>query len=957
MPSSGRSGGGRRLSLLPKGGRKGGGGGSGGGAALGAALGAGLRSSLAKAMAKEAETAKERLAAAKEDAHIERAQLMDQALRMWRGSPTATAIATHDESQPDSGDGEGGDGEGDGNANGEGGADEAGAPAVEEPPDVAADVAACRALLDRLVEVDYKSDVLHAFRARACRQDGFDDEGLMHTAILSAKRAVELNPTADHEQLLATCLQQGRRLHEAGLHFLQAHKRGDPAADARLELGYAGLLATIRRTRRYFSDAPAAMSPLSRADWVLRACEEDDGMRPSKPRLVAAEVGTSGPTAATLRWTPLVIEDDPHSFVEYVVQTSEWRTVVAAGQRPVGRGERYSSEAMRQWTPTATGLAPATAMARGAAAAATPAGAPAAVGSGGGDPSGPQRGRASKEGGGVAGEASLFVETFADWKTVGVVTIRLSEQALMIAASKTHDRRAAGADGRRRSIGNRDSSEDMVSLAAMAAKRTQQAAAAAAAAASGDKQAMKMSGGTGALSALRADKKGLVFSVLKGLKEGTRYRVRVQTRREVGESDWSEPLELKTPQREGGGDEYERLVPLSWLYGAAACTAIASEECARTDEPLTSFFEAVADVLTERLFDVMRTYSFFAAPRLLTPTQFVHILREAGLVNGAQGGRTEDTPDGIVPIGSVDADLMFQRHVRTSRAPASPREGPKGSRLQAASQAAMATQPGMQGPSAWQKASRSRKDVARDLRLAAEDVHAELVESAPPGVEAADDFGEGGGDGGAGGGSGLGMALFQWVGAMVEVGWKCFPELEGVEFRLEAALDAVFAVSLPLIDRAKQKRAGLLSGPRVEALFDHFGADLKAVFRTYCVADVQAAFAGKSLEMLNIHELQLMMQEAGIVDGNITMARVESIFGVAKAEGLNEGVDNESDTLSYEEFCMVLSLLCDAKVPEERRGDEPFEYALHAWLQLSFVPAARRAVKARVKTVGRAKNK
>lgn len=72
----------------------------------------------------------------------------------------------------------------------------------------------------------------------------------------------------------------------------------------------------------------------------------------------------------------------------------------------------------------------------------------------------------------------------------------------------------------------------------------------------------------------------------------------------------------------------------------------------------------------------------------------------------------------------------------------------------------------------------------------------------------------------------------------------------------------------------------------------------------------------------------------------------------AQAEGLNEGVDNDSDALSYDEFCIALALLCDAKVPEERRGGEPFEYALHAWLQLSFVPMMRRVIKNRAKAVG-----
>ena len=41
----------------------------------------------------------------------------------------------------------------------------------------------------------------------------------------------------------------------------------------------------------------------------------------------------------------------------------------------------------------------------------------------------------------------------------------------------------------------------------------------------------------------------------------------------------------------------------------------------------------------------------------------------------------------------------------------------------------------------------------------------------------------------------------------------------------------------------------------------------------------------------------------------------------------------------------MVAMLCDTKVPEDRRHGEPFEHTLHAWLQLSFLPTYKRLLK------------
>ncbi len=44
-----------------------------------------------------------------------------------------------------------------------------------------------------------------------------------------------------------------------------------------------------------------------------------------------------------------------------------------------------------------------------------------------------------------------------------------------------------------------------------------------------------------------------------------------------------------------------------------------------------------------------------------------------------------------------------------------------------------------------------------------------------------------------------------------------------------------------------------------------------------------------------------------------------------------------------------LAFVADAKVPESKRGGEPFEYTLHAWLQVVFLPTYKRLLKEKAK--------
>ena len=82
-----------------------------------------------------------------------------------------------------------------------------------------------------------------------------------------------------------------------------------------------------------------------------------------------------------------------------------------------------------------------------------------------------------------------------------------------------------------------------------------------------------------------------------------------------------------------------------------------------------------------------------------------------------------------------------------------------------------------------------------------------------------------------------------------------------------------------------------------------------------------------------------------MLDENLTMLKLSHIFTEVNAGGEEEGLDDDADELVYEEFVQCLAMICDAKVPKETRGGEPFEYTLQAWLQLHFLPVYKRLLK------------
>ena len=141
-------------------------------------------------------------------------------------------------------------------------------------------------------------------------------------------------------------------------------------------------------------------------------------------------------------------------------------------------------------------------------------------------------------------------------------------------------------------------------------------------------------------------------------------------------------------------------------------------------------------------------------------------------------------------------------------------------------------------------------------------------------------------------------------------------------------------------------------------------------------------------DSINLAELMFMMNEGKLIDPNLTVSAVSKIFTHVNTQSEEEeGGDEDESELDYYEFKQVLvpppfspsflhsSLpltlhlhacvracsyrvpqvvvrLCDAKIPEDKRGGEPFENTLQAWLQLVFVPTFRRILKDKARGIG-----
>lgn len=499
---------------------------------------------------------------------------------------------------------------------------------------------------------------------------------------------------------------------------------------------------------------------------------------------------------------------------------------------------------------------------------------------------------------------------------------------------------------------------------------------------------------------LKADRRGRLVARLEPLKRGATYKLHVKSTSQEGESDYSADVFVKTVANEDSGPGI-KLVPLSWLLGATYCVGIAAEESARTGQGAFSYVRSVARVLNSRLMDLRRVFAYYKSGQYLTSLKFIRMLRDVGLMQGCTPAQA--TLSKAKLLGTSDVDLRFQRLVRSvslsddsvpasmpgseiasaarvltngnggvspsasakemapgidatrKKSPPPPKSPPKTPGAARQQQvpppppqqqqpAPLAQQEPRKSKVEWRKVSGSaRSFTLAELREAARRYHEEMVKSAGEEAEVIVDP-VAAGDAA----SGL-MAPFQFVAALIECSWQCYPSLVGLERRLTTCIDAILAVVMPLVDGVKKKRVELNSA-NVRALFVFFDKDLRKIFRAYAEGDQAAIVADvQGNESINLAELKKMLSDCSMMDDNLTNVKLQSIFAEVNVGSAEEGIDENDSEMSYDEFLSTLALICDVKIPEKGRSRDGFEYTLYAWLQLQFIPTCRRLINAKAK--------
>ena len=490
---------------------------------------------------------------------------------------------------------------------------------------------------------------------------------------------------------------------------------------------------------------------------------------------------------------------------------------------------------------------------------------------------------------------------------------------------------------------------------------------------------------------LRADKHGQLMTRIQELKPGTNYVLRATTTTGSGESKWSEVAVGST-----GGDSVPdnliQLPPLPWMLGAVSfvSAALASRMA------YEAFVTAIANVLTPRCMGLRRAFGHYASGKRLLPLGFNHMIRDAGLLSGctvAQQAHSEASK----LIEPAQLDLMFQRIVRlqpdgavserrgsmrgsdqeqaaavaaaaaTAAAASVPEAVPEppsppapgksklgllllaAKKKQAEENEANATAAQESAPAApalggklgglfKQATAVAKQNAGLELRQAAEAHHAKLVEMATEDMSVMDDSVEADP-------KFISMAPWQCIAALVEITFQCYEHLPRIEERLARGIDAILGVVLPMLEAMQAKRAELKSA-RVAAIFEHFSKDLQAIFRSYAAANMDAGVGDSAtLDTLDLGEMTYMLKEGEMFDENLTILKLKGLFVEVNTGAEEEGVDDDADELVYDEWIDLLALVCDAKVPEHARSGEPFEFALHAFLQLRFVPTYKRLLK------------
>ena len=423
---------------------------------------------------------------------------------------------------------------------------------------------------------------------------------------------------------------------------------------------------------------------------------------------------------------------------------------------------------------------------------------------------------------------------------------------------------------------------------------------------------------------------------LEGLHSGHDYKVRVQCRNSIGQSDWSEELHFCTAHDEVEARKVVEPVPKSWLR--IELSDILLQHTSLVGGSGEQFLTDLGAALHPHVINLRRIFRMFCAtgggrnPNELSATQFTRFAETTGVLTGINPATGKK--NGLKPTTSVLVHLVYQKAV--------------------AREVKSRTQ-------AWHAAQAMMDGV--DQNAVVDDVSKNVAE------EFVDDFDDAGvmyrdkDDAGADG-----MGQREFVGGLVRLAWagisasidrrpSAVCAANGVGARLHALLqDAI----LPALDEELKKAdpmAHVLDVRRVRAIIQYYNPSLSQIFRAYAAADksIEAQTAQSSI---NLAELMFMCKEGRMIDSTLSGSRVSQIFYLVNMQSEQDaaaglGGDDDESELTYDEFVQVIARICDAKIPEASRGGEPFEYTLQAWLQLYFIPTYKPILKAKARGMGK----
>ena len=147
-----------------------------------------------------------------------------------------------------------------------------------------------------------------------------------------------------------------------------------------------------------------------------------------------------------------------------------------------------------------------------------------------------------------------------------------------------------------------------------------------------------------------------------------------------------------------------------------------------------------------------------------------------------------------------------------------------------------------------------------------------------------------------------------------------------------------------LIESSDPMEAELRS-KRVQAITDYYSDELYQIFQVFAASDVSLT-AQAHLESLSFPELVFMMKQGGMIDGNLTVAKMTEIFAQVNAQADDDGDrDDDAEELNFGEFKTMVCRIANAKIPKNNRGGEPFEFTWQAFLQIMFLPKYKSLIK------------